>query len=314
MCAWATVWSPALWACMRVGILGGGRWGQALARLALAAGSDPLVGYRDERPPHLLPSTRRPHEVAETCELLVVATSAALVPEAMALARPGPHNRVVVAGRGMEPATGRWLTDVVAASSEAVRVGALAGPAPVDEILAGGLGAGVVASRFTEVRQLVIAAFHSPRYRVYESEDLVGVQFAGAAVPVLATVIGLARSLPGAGVGLHALVLSRGLEECSRLCRALGGDPATLAGLSGVGDLVAAQCATDHPHFRAGQALAGGVRDGGPRAAAIALQAHAVRLGVDMPLLDALCSIWAGRDPLEALMDLMGRQAVPEHR
>jgi glycerol-3-phosphate dehydrogenase (NAD(P)+) len=306
--------TPGYTAPMRVGILGGGRWGQALARLAAAAGSEPLIGYKDERPPHVLPSTPRPHEVAASCDLLVVATSAALVPEAMRLARPGPHNRVVVAGRGLEPATGRWLTEVVTESSEAVRVGALAGPAPVDEILAGGLGAGVVASPFADVRRQVVAAFHSPRYRVYEAEDLIGVQFAGAFVPVLATLVGLVRGLPGSGVGLHALVLSRGLEEGARCCRALGGDPATLGGLSGVGDLVAAQCADDHPHFQAGRRLARGERDGGPRAAAFALLARANRLGVEMPLLEALCAIWNGRDPLAALADLMGREAVPERR
>ncbi len=262
----------------------------------------------------MLPSTPRPKEVSESCDLLIVATSAALVPEALALAKPGPGNRVVVAGRGLDPKSGRWLTEVVLDSCDAVRVGALAGPAPVDEILNGGLCAGVIASPFDDVRKMLVAAFHSPRYRVYESTDLVGVQFAGAFVPVLATVIGMTRSLKGAGVGIHALVLSRGLEEGGRLLRALGGDPATLSGLCGVGDLVASQTASDHPHFRAGKALAMGNRTEGPRGTAEALLARASELGVEMPLLESIVSIWAGSDPIDTLGQLMGRESVPERR
>jgi glycerol-3-phosphate dehydrogenase len=70
---------------MKVGILGGGRWGQALARLALAAGNEPLIAYRDkkEKPPHLLPSTQDPPEVSRTCDLLIAATSATELQQAI---------------------------------------------------------------------------------------------------------------------------------------------------------------------------------------------------------------------------------------
>ena len=110
---------------MRVGILGEGAWGEALARLVLAAGNEPFIAYRDKRPPHLLPSSNHPPEVAEACELLIVATSAAEVRSAIRQARPGPLNRVVVAGRGLDPVTGDWLTTAVLQECDAVRVGAL---------------------------------------------------------------------------------------------------------------------------------------------------------------------------------------------
>src|SRR5690606_5837850 len=99
---------------------------------------------------------------------------------------------------------------------DTVRIGSLQGPAPVEEILNGSLCAGVIASAYDDVRQLIVKALHSKRYRVYESEDLMGVQVAGAAVPVLATLVGLATNLGGAGVGMHAMVASRGLEEYAR--------------------------------------------------------------------------------------------------
>lgn len=299
---------------MRVGVLGGGAWGQALARLILAAGHEPLIGWRDERPPHVLPNTNEAHTVGEQCELLFVATSAALVRDAIRLARPGPHNRVVVAGRGLDPVSGAWLTDAVLQECDAVRVGALAGPAPVREILDGGLCAGVVASRYDEVRALTMTALHSNRYRCYASDDLVGVQLAGAAMPVLAALIGLSMSLRGAGVGVHGMVLARGFAETARLGKAIGADPLTFSGLAGMSDLIAVQARPGHPHYDAGVALAGGDRSKGPVAIARALLSLAALHRVELPLTAALVAIYDGLDPLEAVMSLMARSAASELR
>src|SRR5690606_38463589 len=127
-----------------------------------------------------------------SCDLLIAATSASELRQALRLAQPGPGNRLVVANRGLEPGSDLWLSDVIAQECDTVRIGSLQGPAPVEEILNGSLCAGVIASAYDDVRQLIVKALHSKRYRVYESEDLMGVQVAGAAVPVLATLVGLA--------------------------------------------------------------------------------------------------------------------------
>jgi glycerol-3-phosphate dehydrogenase (NAD(P)+) len=299
---------------MKVGILGAGRWGQALGRLVLAAGHEPFLAYHGEKkPPHLLPSTPDPPEVTAACELILVATSASELRNAIRLAKPGPQHRVVVAGRGLESRvteTGpraNWLTDVVLEECDALRVGALAGPAPVEEILNGGLCAGVVASKYDEVRAMATAALHSSRYRVYPSPDLIGLQLAGAFVPVLAALLGVARSLRGAGVGVHAMGLSRGLEEATRLAIAIGADPLTFVGLAGVGDLVAAQAVPGHPSYDAGVALAGGERGVGPDTLARALLRLASMHRVELPLTEALVAMYDGGDPLDAVQRLMGR-------
>ena len=300
---------------MRVGILGGGRWGQALARLVMAAGHDPFIAYRDRRPPHVLPSTDDPPKVSAACELLIVATSADKVRQAIQLARPGPHHRVVVAGRGIDPVTGAWLPDAVRQEAEVGAVGALAGPAPVEEILNGHLCAGVVASTDDALRAETVEALHSSRYRCYGTPDLVGVSLAGAAMPVLATLLGVALHLRGAGVGIHAMVVARGLAETTRLGHALGADPATFTGLAGVADLVSAQSRPGHPHFDAGRALAEGRTPStdAPAILARALQRLARDHGVDMPLVDGLVAMLDGRPAIDVVLQLMTREARTEH-
>ena len=161
---------------------------------------------------------------------------------------------------------------------------------------------------------MVTEALHSSRYRVYESDDLAGVQLAGAMVPVLATLVGLAHHLPGAGMGVHALVLTRGLEEASRLAVATGADPRTFAGLAGIGDLVAAQSQPDHPHYLAGRALAAGDRALGPILLARALLSRARHLGIEMPLTEGLVAIYDGHAPIDAVQRLMARAPTAERR
>lgn len=298
---------------MRIGILGGGQWGQALARLAIAAGNEPYIAYEGARPPHVLPSTDDPPQVTASCDLIVVAVSASRLRESIRVAKPHPGNRVVVAGRGIEPDTGVWLTDVVREECDALRVGALGGPAPVHEILNGGLCAGVVASEFDEVNRMTVEALHSSRYRVYATDDLRGVQLTGAAMPAMASLIGLTRSLQGSGVGMHAMVLARGMAELGRLAAAIGARESTLWGLAGIGDLAAVHARPKAHYFEAGVALAKSEVVPGPWAAAEALVKLAEGHGVDLPLMSTLLAVVGGDDPIEAIQRLMGRRSAREH-
>ncbi len=297
---------------MIVGILGSGPWGRALATLAAEAGNEPRVGYQG-KPPRGFRGTPNLAALAREVELLLVAVEPGEVREAVRAAAPGPGNRVVVAARGLEPDTGKWLSGVVTEESRALRVGTLAGPALASEILNRRPSAMVAASEYDEVSELVQEALHSSICRVYTSRDLRGVETAGAIVRVLAVALGVADGL-GLGVGVRGVVVTRGLAEARRLGAALGAEEATFAGLAGVGDLVACGNHPEHPGYVAGRAVVQnpGRRDGVMRDAR-GLLALAARHGVTLPLTEAIAAIAAGRlQPRQAIDMLMRRSATAE--
>lgn len=292
---------------MEVGILGGGRWGQALGHLVKTAGHEPFVAIANEGPPEGFRWTDQPREVAEACDLLLVAVSGSQVREAIRATEPSPGNRIVVAGRGLEPSTGTPLTEVVRQECDAVRIGALGGPAPADEILHGGIGAGVVASAFEEVRELAIRALNSRQYRLYETEDALGVQMAAASMPVLAAMLGLADSMGDARIGVRALVMARGLAELGRLATAHGADQEMLYGLAGMGELYAVHARPGARYFEAGKALSEQSNVPGPWRLARALLRMGHAKQVELPLTEALVQVLDGASPSTIARQLLRR-------
>jgi len=284
---------------VNVGVVGRGPWGQALASLARSAGGDVQQGGRDSDLTAL----------AAHATLLFIATPSPVLRDVLDALRPQPRHRVVLATRGLDPERGGWLSDVVLHHTAAVRVGAVAGPALPADLEAGLPCALVVASQYDEVCDCVQTALRSQRLRIYQTNDLHGIQLAGAMVPVLAAAVGLAD---GAGLGAAArgLVVARGLAEARRLARALGADPSTLQGLAGLGDLASALSRDDHPDIMLGRDLARG--ELAPEAETCQTAAAAVRqgerLGVELPLTAAVHGVATGvRDVKAAVRDLMTR-------
>ena len=110
------------------------------------------------------------------------------------------------------------------------------------------------------------------------------------------------------------MVLARGLEEAGRLAKAMGANPFTFSGLAGVGDLVAAQAVPGHPSYDAGMALSKGNRAQGPAAITRALVRLAQNNKVELPLTEALQSVYDGAEPVDAVQRLMGRAPSAERR
>ncbi|MFT5587498.1 MAG: glycerol-3-phosphate dehydrogenase (NAD(P)+) [Cognaticolwellia sp.] len=296
---------------MRVGIVGDGAWGQALATLSIEAGNQVLLGYTGRKPRRKLSVTKDLTEVSAHAELILLGVLAWEVRDAVRELNLGPQHRVIFCTRGPDPDTGRWLTQLLPQISPVIRVGILGGPVIPAEVLKGVPTAAIIASRFDEVNRLGQQALHSPKCRVYTGDDPEAIELAGAMAQVLAVAVGVADQMQ-AGAGVRGMVISRGLAEMRRLAAAVNVDPGAFGGLAGIGDLVASFSLPDHEAYKVGRDL-GGPRDHTDNEAILTAGtalALAKRLGVEIPLTKVVYGIAHGKIDVEtAMASLMERSA-----
>ena len=255
----------------KVAIVGGGPWGIALARAAARAGSDVvLVTRRAEREGRLIRTTPELAAVADRPLVVLAVPSGVIVELARNLGDHLDGAHVVVHGiRGLAhvdamegahasatPAL-RTIADVLRAETPARRLGALGGPVQADELHHGTASALVVGSRFPEVVTAVREAMSGPWLRVFGTSDLRGVELSSAMVGCLGVGVGFAKAA-GAGPGLLAALISRGVHDAGRLLAAAGGEEPTIYGLAGYGDLLASIAQDARPEVVVGRALAEG--------------------------------------------------------
>lgn len=214
--------------------------------------------------------------------------------------------------------------EIQAQVAPAMQAGVLSGPSFAQEVAANQPTALVAASAHAAVRQALVDAFHSPAMRVYANDDIVGVEVGGAVKNVLAIATGLCDGLQ-LGLNARAALITRGLAEMTRLGLALGAQPATFMGLSGLGDLVLTATGDLSRNRQVGLALARGqslnqatqalghVAEGVYSARTVLTRAaHA---GVDMPITQAVVALLDGQlTPAQAVATLMGRDPTAEQR
>ena len=242
-----------------IAVLGAGSWGTALAVLIARNGYRTLFwGHDAARQARLaherenaryLPGVRFPEnliireDLIETAEeaahLLLVVPSHAFRATLEALQARLPSQAIVAwATKGLEPATGRLLSQVAAdVLGEDRALGVISGPTFAKEVAQGLPTAVTVAARDFATAEAIAAWLRSERVRVYTSTDLIGVELGGAIKNVLAIATGISDGL-GLGANARAALITRGLAEMRRLTAALGGKPETVMGLAGIGDLV----------------------------------------------------------------------------
>jgi len=248
---------------MTVTIIGAGTWGLALAAAAARAGSQTMLFSRRGE-------VKAPKDVALTKDLATAAKHARLlvltVPSNVAAEvsrHLGDHvdgRHLVVHGvRGLESHDGGLATiaEVVRRETPARRLGARGGAALTEDLLAGKPGVLMCGSPYEEVNHAVSAAFGSRTCRVYSTNDLHGLEWASAMVGCLALGIGYAQALD-MSPGLVSAVISRSMDEASRIAAAAGGEAKTLFGLAGYGDLLACIAQKERPEVKVGAALAKG--------------------------------------------------------
>jgi len=326
-----------------VAVLGAGSWGTALAILLSRNGAqvrlwghhsahiETLRVARENRaflPGHLLPPELHPtadlgQALPGAQEVLLVVPSHAFREVTRAL-RPflGPSDSVSWATKGLEPGTGKLLSQIATEELGACPLAVLSGPTFASEVARGLPTAITVAASTSEHAERLAGYLHGDSFRAYTSDDLVGVQIGGAAKNVLAIATGIADGL-GFGANARAALITRGLAELTRLGLALGGKPETFMGLAGLGDL-ALTCTDDQSrNRRMGLALARGLGVDEARAAIgqevegvqTAAEVHllAGRLGIDMPISEQTYRVlYDGLRPEQAVSTLLERRQKAE--
>lgn len=302
----------------RIGIIGGGAWGTTLALLAARRGlrtsiwvreADVAAAINQQGRNPFLPSipiegvtASTDYGIAAGCDALLFATPA----QHLRNVCRGMHVHVqaatpaVVCAKGIEENTGALLSEVVGAELPGAIVAILSGPTFAPEVARGLPAAVTLACGDADVGQELIDALGSPTFRPYLSADVIGAQVGGSVKNVLAIACGIVagRRL---GDNARAALVTRGLAEIQRLGRVLGAQPATLTGLSGLGDLVLTCTSEQSRNFSLGVALGRGqsatdvlasrtsVAEGVATAGAVVTLA--ARLGIEMPIAAAVDAI-----------------------
>jgi glycerol-3-phosphate dehydrogenase (NAD(P)+) len=326
---------------MRTTVLGGGAWGTALASHVARAGLPVRIWIREpevaaavnetRQNPDYLPGVELPEglratscladALADAETVLVVVPSEfcrGVYREAGGLAPGGAV--FVSATKGLEIDTLQRMTEVAAAEAPGHPLAVLSGPSFALEVAKGLPTAVVVASADHAVAESVQRPLATRTFRVYSSEDVVGVELAGALKNVIAIAAGIVDGL-GYGHNIMAALITRGLVEMSRLAVALGARPDTLAGLAGLGDLVLTCTGTLSRNRTVGQRLGrglalaeatAGIHPEGVRTT-LAACALAERRGIDMPIARQMKMVlYEAKPPREALDDLMLRSLKRE--
>ena len=334
---------------MRIGVLGAGSWGTALAHHWAEAGHEVILwGRNPEWVEELrrtrenaayLPGIRLPESLGVTHRLEDLASSevlAVVVPShgyrsvlrrclAVLPKTAGPLT-VLSATKGIETESLERMSQVT--TDEAGDVGrevdfaVLTGPTFAAELVRGSPTAAVVAAHRSEVAERLREALSSPTFRLYSSTDVVGVELGGTSKNVIAIAAGLVHGLE-LGHNTVAALLTRGLHEITRLGVACGGLPRTFAGLAGMGDLVLTCTGGLSRNRRLGMALAEGrtpeeISSSTPMVAegfrnSLAIARLAARHSVEMPITEQMVEILHhGKPPRQAVAELMGRELRSE--
>ncbi|NQW21363.1 MAG: NAD(P)-dependent glycerol-3-phosphate dehydrogenase [Chloroflexi bacterium] len=333
---------------IKIGIVGTGAWATTLGILLARSGHRTSLWSRSESRAAKLTSARVNERSVPGVEfpdlmmvssslddslggsdLIIVAVPSITVRENIGIVRdvvPSGGN-IVCATKGIEIDSGKRMSQVITETLPDFppdHIGVLSGPNLAPEIAVGSPATATVAFSSDRIAQIVQTTLSSDVFRVYRSDDVIGVELGGALKNIIAIGAGF---IDGAGLGANAKAayVTRGLHEITRLGVAMGARPDTFAGLSGMGDLIATCYSSLSRNYRLGIGLASGqnltsvLEELGETAEGAPTTQAAVRLsrdlGVDMPITDATYAVlFEGASPIDEIRHLMGRTLQPEVR
>ncbi len=305
----------------RIAVIGAGAWGTALASVARRAGREVILHAHEAATADaintghenkvFLPGVPLDPDIRATTGLsaaldgadaILMVTPAQFLRatlEASTGARP-KDAPVVICAKGFELDTGKLLNEVAEEAAPGATLAVLSGPTFAAEVARGLPTAVTLACANADVAASLADAIGTATFRPYTASDVVGAEVGGAVKNVIAIACGIVDGR-GLGQNARAAVIARGLAEIARLAAALGADPRTLMGLSGLGDLTLTCTSTASRNYSLGAALGGGasladqmkdrtsVAEGVTTAPAVLTRAAA--LGVDMPICRAVNAV-----------------------
>jgi glycerol-3-phosphate dehydrogenase (NAD(P)+) len=324
---------------MRAGVIGGGAWGTALAQVA-AEGGETLLWAREPEVIEavngrsenslFLPGIRLHAAIRATgeldmlagCDFLLVVTPAQHMRGVLA-AMPRLRIPLILCAKGMEERTMELMHEVARGAQPDAPVAILSGPTFAHEVAAGLPAAVTLAVADAEVGDRLRDRLARPWFRPYLSDDVVGAEIGGAVKNVLAIACGV---VDGAGLGQNAraALISRGFAEMTRFGLARGARAETLAGLSGLGDLVLTCSSTSSRNFSLGRGLGEGrsavdlladrrtVAEGAFTAPVLARAA--AEAGVDMPIVAAVCALLSGEASVDEVVGRLLARPLRDER
>ena len=324
-----------------IGVIGAGGWGTALAKLLCEKGDEVTLWCHGEATfremeakgenvtylpgvplPRQLKITRSLKEMVPEKEVLVFAVPSHLVREVLqgAVAHMVPHTTLVCGTKGIEEGSlltmGEVLIDLFGEPKRR-HLTFLSGPSFALEVARGLPAAITLAAYDDEVGSDVQKTLSTQNFRVYTSQDVIGVQMGGVVKNVIAIAAGISDGL-ALGDNARAALMTRGLAEMTRLAVRMGADPLTLSGLPGLGDLILTCAGELSRNRRVGLEIAKGrkvsdilagmrmVAEGVRNTRSVRLLAQ--RLEVEMPIVEQMCQVlYKGKNPMGAVRDLMQR-------
>ena len=320
---------------LKIAVLGGGSFGTAMANLSSKNGCEVTLWVRDKRsvksmqkthinkkylPDHKLDErlqfTHDLQAAVKGKDLIFVAVPSSAFRETLQKIAPFISAQAIVSlTKGMEKDTFALMSDVIADELPNVAFGVMSGPNLAKEIMNNMPSATVIASQSAALRLAVQKALHSAFFRVFASDDLIGVELGGALKNIYAIAMGMAAAYD-IGENTKAMILTRALAEMSRFGVQAGANPLTFLGLSGVGDLYATCSSTLSRNYQIGNMLGRGmsldqaIKKLGQTAEGIntiqQVNEKAMKEGIYMPITHALHDIiYEDKAPLGVALNLM---------
>jgi glycerol-3-phosphate dehydrogenase (NAD(P)+) len=324
---------------MKLGVIGGGAWGTALAQVAASGGRETLLWALE---PEVVQSINERHENAvflagiplspsihatgdldalEDCEAWLVVTPAQHMRAVLERA-PKDGKPMVLCSKGIEERSGELLHHVAAHACPGATIAVLSGPTFAHEVARGLPTAVTLAAEDHSLAEHLRDCIALPTFRIYVSDDIAGAEIGAAVKNVLAIACGVVEG-KGLGQNARAALIGRGFAEMTRFGLACGAKRETLAGLSGLGELVLTCSSASSRNYSLGKGIGEGrsaadllsdrrtVAEGAFTAPVLARLAG--ERGIDMPIVQAVDDLIAGRADVDTVLgSLLSRPPRPE--